>query len=135
MKILLILLIILVIMILIPMAIFLFNFIENRFYFHKFYHNDMERFKELFEITCGEIKENKILFSLTDRYVNLKNRLDNMKSFDEMVGFLREFKSLNNDKSNMFYEKIKYLNNDEKEECIKCHIKYLKMFDDYEKKY
>ena len=130
-----ILLIISAVVVLSTLSILFIDYIGNRFYFHKFYHNELEKYHQLLEATCGEIKENKLLFSLTDRYNNLKNMLDNVKTFDTMGKFFDELYSLTDDSTNMFYEKIKNLSSDEKEECLNCHEKYLKMFDEYKKKY
>ena len=129
-----ILLIILAVVVLSLSAIMFVDFIINRLYFRKFYHDKMDNLSQLLEVTCGEIKENKILFSLTDRYTDLKNMLDNVKTFDDMSKCLDEMNLLSNDSTNMYYEKIKNLNDDEKEECISCHKKYLKMLDDFKRK-
>jgi hypothetical protein len=129
-----ILLIILVVVVLSLSAIMFVDFIINRLYFRKFYRDKMDQLSQLLEVTCGEIKENKILFSLTDRYTDLKNMLDNVKTLDDMSKCLDEMNLLSNDSTNMYYEKIKNLNDDEKEECTSCHKKYLKMLDDFKRK-
>lgn len=127
------LLVILGIVLLSLLAILFVDFIINRLYFRKFYRDKMDTFRQLLEVTCGEIKENKILFSLTDRYVNLKNMLDNIKTFDDMSKCLDEMNLLSNDSTNMYYEKIKNLNDNEKEECETCHEKYLKILNEYKR--
>lgn len=127
--------IILGVVILSLLAIMFVDFIINRLYFQKFQRNEIDKCRQLLEASCGEIKENKILSSLMDRYMILENMIDTVDTFDGMSMFFDELRVLTNDTINMYYEKIKNLNEDEKEECIKCHKKYLKIFDEYKREH
>ena len=123
-------------LLLLPVIIILVDYISDKLYFYRFYTKNKEKYKQLLEIMGGgEIRESKLLFSLTDKYNKVNDMLNNAKTFDDIYKFLEELESLKNECIDIYYEKIGELNDEERKECIKCHRKYLNLFEEYEKIY
>lgn len=121
-------------LLLLPVIILFVDYISDKLYFYRFYTKNKEKYKQLLEIMGGgEIKESKLLFSLTDKYNKVSDMLNNAKTFDDIYKFLENLESLKNECIDIYYEKIEELNDEERKECIKCHQKYLNLFEEYEK--